>query len=34
MTGFDEEQSGEEIWWNDWYEHEPHGLHARAKASG
>ena len=23
MTGFDEEQSGEEIWWNDWYEHEP-----------
>jgi excinuclease ABC subunit A len=23
MTGFDEEQSGEEVWWNDWYEHEP-----------
>jgi excinuclease ABC subunit A len=23
MTGFDEEQTGEEIWWNDWYEHEP-----------
>ena len=23
MTGFDEEQSGEEIWWNEWYEHEP-----------
>jgi excinuclease ABC subunit A len=23
MTGFDEGQSGEEIWWNDWYEHEP-----------
>jgi excinuclease ABC subunit A len=23
MTGFDEEQSGEEIWWNAWYEHEP-----------
>ncbi|HEY4213252.1 MAG TPA: hypothetical protein VGM84_17360 [Steroidobacteraceae bacterium] len=23
MAGFDEEQSGEEIWWNDWYEHEP-----------
>ena len=22
-TGFDEEQSGEEIWWNEWYEHEP-----------
>ena len=20
MTGFDEEQSGEEIWWNEWYE--------------
>ena len=23
MSGFDEEQSGEEIWWNEWYEHEP-----------
>jgi excinuclease ABC subunit A len=23
MTGFDAEQSGEEIWWNEWYEHEP-----------
>jgi excinuclease ABC subunit A len=23
MTGFDEEQSGEEIWWNEWYEHDP-----------
>ena len=23
MAGFDEEQSGEEIWWNEWYEHEP-----------
>ena len=23
MTGFDEEQTGEEVWWNDWYEHEP-----------
>ncbi|MGH8138941.1 MAG: excinuclease ABC subunit UvrA [Steroidobacteraceae bacterium] len=23
MTGFDEEQSGEEVWWNEWYEHEP-----------
>jgi excinuclease ABC subunit A len=23
MTGFTEEQSGEEIWWNDWYEHDP-----------
>jgi excinuclease ABC subunit A len=23
MTGFDEEQSGEEIWWNAWYEHDP-----------
>ena len=22
MSGFDEEQSGEEIWWNDWYEGE------------
>ena len=23
MTGFDAAQSGEEIWWNEWYEHEP-----------
>jgi excinuclease ABC subunit A len=23
MSGFDEEQSGEEIWWNDWYDREP-----------
>ena len=23
MSGFDEEQSGEEVWWNEWYEHEP-----------
>jgi excinuclease ABC subunit A len=23
MAGFDEEQSGEEVWWNEWYEHEP-----------
>ena len=23
MTGFDSEQTGEEIWWNEWYEHEP-----------
>ena len=23
MTGFDAEQSGEEHWWNDWYEGEP-----------
>ncbi len=23
MAGFDEEQSGEEIWWNEWYEHDP-----------
>jgi len=23
MTGFNEEQSGEEIWWNEWYEHDP-----------
>jgi excinuclease ABC subunit A len=23
MTGFDAEQSGEEVWWNEWYEHEP-----------
>lgn len=22
MRGFDEEQTGEEIWWNDWYEEE------------
>ncbi|MBS0379940.1 MAG: excinuclease ABC subunit UvrA [Proteobacteria bacterium] len=23
MPGFDEEQSGEELWWNDWYAREP-----------
>jgi excinuclease ABC subunit A len=23
MAGFDEEQTGEEIWWNEWYEHDP-----------
>jgi excinuclease ABC subunit A len=23
MTGFDEQQTGEEIWWNDWFEHDP-----------
>ncbi|HEY8509493.1 MAG TPA: hypothetical protein VIL32_14105, partial [Steroidobacteraceae bacterium] len=23
MPGFDEEQTGEEIWWNEWYEDEP-----------
>ena len=23
MSGFDEQQSGEEHWWNDWYEGEP-----------
>ena len=23
MSGFDEEQSGEEIWWNDWYDRDP-----------
>ena len=23
MAGFDAQQSGEEIWWNQWYEHEP-----------
>ncbi len=23
MAGFSEEQTGEEIWWNEWYEHEP-----------
>jgi excinuclease ABC subunit A len=23
MTGFDEEQTGEENWWNDWYDREP-----------
>jgi excinuclease ABC subunit A len=28
MTGFDEEQSGEEIWWNEWYEHEPEPCNA------
>jgi excinuclease ABC subunit A len=30
MTGFDEEQSGEEIWWNEWYEHEPQACSACA----
>ena len=24
MKGFDSEQSGEEIWWNDWFEDEAH----------
>ena len=28
MTGFDAEQSGEEVWWNDWYEHEPENCSA------
>ena len=23
MSGFDEEQSGEEIWWNDWFDRDP-----------
>src|SRR3569833_3490297 len=23
MAGFDEEQTGEEVWWNAWYEHAP-----------
>jgi excinuclease ABC subunit A len=23
MPGFDAEQTGEEIWWNEWYEHDP-----------
>jgi len=23
MSGFDGEQTGEEVWWNDWFEHEP-----------
>ncbi len=23
MPGFDEEQSGEEVWWNEWYAHAP-----------
>src|SRR5580658_3530578 len=23
MAGFDEEQSGEEVWWNEWYSHTP-----------
>jgi len=26
MTGFDEEQSGEEIWWNEWYEPRAYAL--------
>ena len=28
MTGFDEEQSGEEAWWNEWYEREPEACSA------
>ncbi|MFO7277001.1 MAG: excinuclease ABC subunit UvrA [Pseudomonadota bacterium] len=23
IRGFDEEQTGEEIWWNEWYDHDP-----------
>jgi len=23
MPGFDEQQSGEELWWNEWYDHTP-----------
>ncbi len=30
MAGFDEEQTGEEIWWNDWYEHDPQACTACA----
>ena len=30
MTGFDAEQSGEEVFWNDWYEHEPSACSACA----
>ena len=26
MPGFDAEQSGEELWWNEWYAHEPQCL--------
>jgi excinuclease ABC subunit A len=28
MPGFDEEQTGEEIWWNEWYEHDPQACSA------
>ena len=28
MAGFDEEQTGEEIWWNEWYEHDPQACSA------
>jgi excinuclease ABC subunit A len=28
MPGFDEEQSGEEIWWNEWFEDEAHPCEA------
>ena len=28
MPGFDAEQTGEEIWWNDWYEHDPQACSA------
>jgi excinuclease ABC subunit A len=30
MPGFDAEQTGEEIWWNDWYEHDPQACSACA----
>ncbi|MBV9620733.1 MAG: excinuclease ABC subunit A, partial [Gammaproteobacteria bacterium] len=32
MEGFDEEQSGEEVWWNEWYEREPQPCPACAGA--
>jgi len=28
MPGFDAEQSGEELWWNEWYAHEPQACSA------
>jgi excinuclease ABC subunit A len=28
MRGFDEEQTGEEIWWNEWFEDEAHACEA------
>ena len=40
MPGFDAEQSGEELWWNDWYAREPqacpacHGLRLNPTALG
>jgi excinuclease ABC subunit A len=40
MSGFDAEQSGEELWWNEWYAHDPqaceqcHGERLNAIALG